>query len=47
METFKLRTHSSLTLRWSQVPSFPPELFDPVFLPHPSTIVWPAATPAP
>jgi outer membrane lipoprotein-sorting protein len=47
METFKLRTHSTLTLRWSQVPSFPSELFDPVFLPHPSGILWPAATPAP
>jgi outer membrane lipoprotein-sorting protein len=47
METFKLHTHSTLTLRWSQVPSFPSELFDPVFLPHPSTIVWPAATAGP
>ena len=46
MESFKLRTQSTFKLTWSQNPSFPPELFDPVFLPRPSGIVWPAA-PAP
>src|SRR5262249_28327370 len=45
METFKLHTHSTFTLHWTQAPTFPPELFDPVFLSHPSNIVWPAATP--
>jgi len=34
METFKLRTHSTLALHWTQGPDFPPELFDPVFLPR-------------
>ena len=43
METFKLRTQTTFKLRWSQEPTFPPELFDPVFLPRPSGIVWPAA----
>jgi Outer membrane lipoprotein-sorting protein len=43
METFKLRTHTSFKLKWSQNPTFPPELFDPVFLPRPSGIVWPVA----
>lgn len=50
METFKLRTEASFKLKWSQEPTFPPELFDQVFLPRPSGIVWPAAattTPAP
>jgi len=45
METFKLRTHSTFTLRWTQSPSFPPELFDPAFLPRPSNLVWPMAKP--
>jgi len=47
METFKLRTQTSFKLRWSQEPTFPPELFDPVFLPRPSGIVWPAAATPP
>ncbi|HXQ23941.1 MAG TPA: outer membrane lipoprotein-sorting protein [Candidatus Acidoferrales bacterium] len=49
MESFKLKTHSTLSLHWSQEATFPPELFDPVFLTHASGIVWPAAatTPAP
>jgi hypothetical protein len=50
METFKLRTQTTFKLKWSQDPTFPPELFDPVFLPRPSGIVWPAAaatTPVP
>lgn len=49
METFKLKTHATFSLRWSQSPSFPPELFDPVFLPRPSGIAWPGAavTPTP
>ena len=34
METFTLHTHSTLTLHWSQSPNFPPELFDPQFLPR-------------
>ncbi len=36
MEDFKMRTMSTLTLRWSQDPSFPPELFDPTLLARPS-----------
>jgi len=32
MEDFKLRTVSTLKLKWSQSPTFPPELFDPAFL---------------
>lgn len=48
LETFKLRTQTTFNLRWSQEPTFPPELFDQVFLPRPSNIVWPAAaTPPP
>jgi hypothetical protein len=48
IETFKLKTHATFTLHWTQDAVFPPELFDPVFLPHPSGIVWPvSATPAP
>jgi len=43
MESFKLRTHSTFTLHWTQNPTFPPELFDPVFLSHPSGLAWPAA----
>ena len=35
MEDFKLRTLSTLKLRWSQSPTFPPELFDPTFLTRP------------
>jgi len=52
METFKQRTHTTLTLRWTQDAAFPPELFDPVFLPRPSPLNWPtdgtasASTPA-
>ncbi|MFQ5666570.1 MAG: outer membrane lipoprotein-sorting protein [Candidatus Binatia bacterium] len=44
METFKLRTHTTFTLHWTQKATFPPELFDPVFLPRPSMIRWPTAT---
>ena len=47
METFKLRTSATFTFRWSQSPSFPPELFDPAFLPRPSGIVWPDAVAPP
>lgn len=47
METFKLRTHSTFTLQWTQNPIFPPELFDPVFLSHPAGIAWPTMTAAP
>jgi len=43
MESFKLRTQSTFKLTWTQSPTFPAELFDPVFLPRPSGIVWPAA----
>jgi hypothetical protein len=43
MESFKLRTQSTFKLTWSQNPTFPAELFDPVFLSRPSGIVWPAA----
>jgi hypothetical protein len=46
MESFKLRTQSTFKLTWSQNPAFPSELFDPVFLPRPSGIVWPAAAAA-
>jgi hypothetical protein len=34
METFKLRTHSTLTLQWTQSPTVPPQLFDPASLPR-------------
>jgi hypothetical protein len=44
MESFTQRTQSTFKLTWSQNPTFPPELFDPVFLPRPSGIAWPAAT---
>lgn len=47
MESFKLRTQTTFKLAWSQNPTFPPELFDPVFLPRPSGIVWPTATGTP
>jgi len=43
METFKLRTRSTFTLRWTQNPSFPPELFDAAFLARPSALTWPPA----
>jgi len=42
MEDFKLRTESTLTLKWSQAPSVVPELFDPAFLARPSGLQWPA-----
>jgi len=41
MEDFKLRTESTLTLKWSQEPAFAPELFDPTFLARPSGLKWP------
>jgi hypothetical protein len=41
MESFKLRTKTAFKLGWSQSPTFPPELFDPLFLPRPSGILWP------
>ena len=44
METFKLRTRTTFTLRWSQDANVPPELFDPVFLLRPSGISWPATS---
>jgi hypothetical protein len=51
METFTLRTHSTLTLQWTQHPTFPPQLFDPAFLPHLSvthaSVMPAAATPGP
>lgn len=47
METFKLRTQTTFKLTWSQEPTFPPELFDQVFLPRPSGIVWPVAATTP
>ena len=47
METFKLRTQTTFTLKWSQEPTFPPELFDQVFLPRPSGVVWPMAASPP
>jgi len=34
LETFKLHTQATLTLQWTQSPNFPPELFDPQFLPR-------------
>jgi outer membrane lipoprotein-sorting protein len=42
METFRLQSHTTLTLHWTQNPTFPAELFDPAFLTHPSPLVWPA-----
>ena len=47
METFKLRTHTTFSVRWSQDENVPPELFDPVFLPRPSGIIWPTAASTP
>lgn len=41
MEDFKLRTQSTMTLTWSQAPTFVPELFDPAFLARPSGLKWP------
>lgn len=43
MEDFKLRTESTLTLKWSQDPAFAPELFDPALLARPSGLQWPQA----
>jgi Outer membrane lipoprotein-sorting protein len=45
IEDFKLRTVSTLKLKWTQAPTFPPELFDPEFLPRPSALSWPAKAP--
>ena len=45
MESFKLKTRTAVTLRWTQNPTFPPELFDPAFLARPSLLVWPSAAP--
>jgi len=51
METFKLRTHSTLTLQWTEPPTFPPQLFDPASLPRLSAARAPVtltvATPGP
>jgi hypothetical protein len=49
METFKLRTHTTLSVRWTQETHVPPQLLDPAFLPRPSGIIWPTApaTPVP
>jgi len=45
METFTLHTHSTLTLQWAQSPDFPPELFDPQFLPRLFAAPTPGGTP--
>ena len=47
METCKLRTHTTFSVRWSQDENVPPELFDPVFLPRPSGIIWPVTASTP
>ncbi len=47
METFKLRTKTTVTLRWTQAATVPPELFDQTSLPRPSGVVWASETPAP
>ncbi len=38
MESFKLRTHTKMTLRWTPAGTFPPELFDPAFLARPALL---------
>jgi hypothetical protein len=40
METFKLHTQTTFTMRWTEDSSLPSELFDPAALPH-AGIVWP------
>ncbi|HVN87956.1 MAG TPA: outer membrane lipoprotein-sorting protein [Candidatus Binatia bacterium] len=41
MEDFKLRTQSTLTLKWSQNPTISAGLFDPAALARPSGLAWP------
>jgi hypothetical protein len=45
IENFAMRATSTLTLQWAQAPNVTPEMFDPLLLPRPSTIEWPAAKP--
>ncbi len=45
MENFKLRTHTTLSVRWREETSPRPELFDPNALGKPSVTLWPLANP--
>lgn len=47
MESFKLRTHTTLNVRWAPEDRVPAELFNPAALAQPSLSLWPAATPVP
>ena len=40
METFKLHSQTTFTMRWTEDSTFPSELFDPAALPH-AGIAWP------
>jgi hypothetical protein len=44
METFKLRTRSTFTLRWSANPTIPADLFDPAALPKAAPLIQAAAS---
>ncbi len=43
METFKLHTQTTFSVRWTQDPHVPSELFDPGVLSRPSGMLWPIA----
>ncbi len=43
METFKLHTQTTFTVRWTEDPHVSSELFDPGLLSRPSGMLWPIA----
>ena len=43
METFKLRTHTAMKLRWTPQPNLPADLFNPASLTRASLALWPTA----
>jgi len=43
METFKLRTHTAMTLRWTPQPNVSAELFNPASLAQTPLALWPTA----
>ncbi len=43
METFKLRTHTTLNLRWTPQTNLPADLFNPASLTRGSLALWPTA----
>jgi hypothetical protein len=47
METFKMRTHTAMTLRWTAQPNVAAELFDPASLAQAPLALWPTAPPKP